>query len=100
MKGYTVVLSPDPADGGYSASCPAMPGAVAEGDTREDTLRAIAEVMAAWIEVAAGDGYGPIDETPVLVADEVAFVLGYRAEEGWDLVVETTIVQPLVAAAA
>lgn len=100
MKGYTVVLSPDPVDGGYSVSCPAMPGALAQGDTREETLRAIAEVMAAWLEIAVEDGYGPLDETPDLIAKEVAFVLGYRAEEGWDLVVETTVVPPLVAAAA
>jgi predicted RNase H-like HicB family nuclease len=100
MKGYTVVLSPDPVDGGYTVSCPAMPGAVSEGVSRDKALTAAAEVMAAWLEIATEDGYGPLDETPELVAGEVAFVLGYRAEEGWDLVVETTVVKPLVAAAA
>jgi predicted RNase H-like HicB family nuclease len=100
MKGYTVVLSPDPVDGGYSVSCPAMPGAVSEGDTREQALTAAAEVMAAWLEIAAEDGYAPLDETPQLIADEVAFVLGYRAEEGWDLVVETAVVVMLSATAA
>ena len=100
MKGYTVVLSPDPTDGGYTASCPAMPGAVSQGDNREETLANIAEALAGWMDVAGEAGNGPLEETPELVAEAIAFVLGYRAEEGWDLLVETAIVVPAVAVAA
>ncbi len=100
MQGYTVVLSPDPDRGGYSVSCPAMPGALSEGDSREDALRNIAEAMAGWVEVAAEDGRGALPETPGLISNEIAFVLGYRAEEGWDLLVETAVVVPAQAVAA
>ncbi len=99
-KGYTVVLSPDPESGGYSVSCPALPGAVSEGESRAVALANIAEAMAGWIEVAAEHGQSPLPETPELVAEEIALVLGYRAEEGWDLLVETAIVRPAMAAAA
>ena len=100
MKGYTVVLSPDPVDGGYSVSCPAMPGAHSQGDSRDEALANIREAMEGWAEAAAERGFGPLDETPQLIADEVAFVLGYRAEEGWNMVVETAVVFPAVVAAA
>ncbi|MGI8423935.1 MAG: type II toxin-antitoxin system HicB family antitoxin [Chloroflexota bacterium] len=98
MDGFTVVLSPDPNVGGYSVSVPAMPGAITEGDTREEALAAAAEVMAAWLELAREHGDGPLAETPALVAAEVAFVLGYREEEGWDRSIETTVVRPAVLA--
>jgi len=100
MKGYTVVLSPDPEVGGYTAVCPAMPGAVAEGDTREQTLGAMAHVMVAWLELAAEDGRGPLDETPELIAAVIAEVLEDRDAEGWDRTIETAVLQPAVAAAA
>jgi predicted RNase H-like HicB family nuclease len=88
VKTYTVVLSPE-LEGGYSVSCPAMPGAVSQGDTRDDALANIAEAMAAWYEVAAEYGDGPLEETVQVVAEQVAFVLGWKAEEGWPLLVET-----------
>jgi len=99
-KGYTVILSPDPVEGGYTVTCPAMPGAITEGNSREEALRAIAEVMALWLEVAAEHGEQPLDETPELLAEEVAHVFRFRAEEGWDQLVETDVVRPGIAAAA
>lgn len=91
MAAFTVVLSPDP-DGGYSASCPAMPGAVSQGETREETLHNIAEAMTGWWEVASEDGRGPRDETAQLVDDEIAFLLNWKAEAGYELLVETATV--------
>lgn len=99
MKTYTVVLSPE-LEGGFSVSCPAMPGAVSQGSTRDETLANITEAMAAWCEVAAEHGDGPLEETPQLVAEQVAFVLGWKAGEGWPLLVETAAVQLPIAAAA
>ena len=95
-----MVLSPDPNAGGFSVSCPAMPGAHSQGDSREETLANIAEAMTLWMEVADEDGYGPRVETPELIATEIAFVLEFRAEEGWPLIVETAEVQIPVAVAA
>ncbi len=100
MRRYTVILSPDPDLGGFTVLCPAMPGAVAEAETREDALAAMASVMAAWIDVAGDDGYGPLLETPEIVARKIASVIDDRSASGWDLAVETTTLAPTVSAAA
>lgn len=97
---YTVILSPDPIEGGYTVVCPAMPGAITEGDSREEALRAMAEVISIWLEVADEHGEQPLDETPELLAEKVAEVLEDRAEEGWDFRIETTAVEPEVSAVA
>ena len=100
MKTYTVVLSPDPTDGGYVVVCPAMPGAVTQGDTRAEALNAMSQVMTAWLEIAAERGDGPLDETPDLIAAKIASVLEDRDAEGWDRSIETTSLAPAVAVAA
>ncbi|MDO8669818.1 MAG: type II toxin-antitoxin system HicB family antitoxin [Dehalococcoidia bacterium] len=39
MKRYTLLLIPDPEEGGYTATVPALlPGCITEGDTSEETL--------------------------------------------------------------
>ena len=97
---YTVVIAPDPNLPGYYVSCPAMPGALSQGGTREEALLNIAEAMTGWLEVARDHGFGALPETAELVAAEVAFVLEFRAEEGWPLTLETTQVEIRVAVAA
>lgn len=101
MSTFTVVLSPDPESGGYTVTCPAMPGSVSQGDDREDALRNIQECMELWLE-ADSDGHSetPLKETPALVAAEIQVVLGWRAEEGWPLLVETAMVTLPTAVAA
>jgi predicted RNase H-like HicB family nuclease len=96
---FTVILSPEQGYG-YSVHCPAMPGAVSQGENREDALRNIAEAMEGWLDVATERGFGPLIETPELVAEGIARILGFRAEEGWPLTIETTVVQLPVAIAA
>jgi len=98
MARFTVILSPDPESGGYSVTCPATPGVVSQGDTRQDALRNIAEAVSLWLE--GDDGPRPLQETPQLIAEEVGFVLAWRAEEGWDLVVELAVIEPPVLVAA
>jgi predicted RNase H-like HicB family nuclease len=100
MKAYTVILSPDPDVGGYTIVCPAMPGAVTEGDTREGAHRSMSEVMANWLEVAHEDGYDAREETLELVATEIASVLDDRIEAGWDMTIETTHLTPAQAVPA
>ncbi|MGE5596394.1 MAG: type II toxin-antitoxin system HicB family antitoxin [Hyphomicrobiales bacterium] len=92
MRKYTVVLSPDPERGGYSVSVPAMPGAVTEGDNREEALRNAIEAMTGWLAVSLEHGEDALEETPELIASEVASVLQDRDELGWDRLVETAIV--------
>lgn len=100
MTSYTVILSPDPISGGYAAIVPAMPGALTQAETREAALSRIAGVMAVWLEIAAEDGYTPMEETPELIAREVASVLADRSTEGWEWSVEVTGVRPAALAAA
>lgn len=93
---FTVVLCPDEETGRYSISCPALPGAASEGETRDEALSNIREAMELWLE----DGSRPLEESPELIAAEIAFILGWRAEEGWPLIVETaTLTLPAAVAA-
>ncbi|MGI8925981.1 MAG: hypothetical protein ACR2HN_04955 [Tepidiformaceae bacterium] len=62
-----------------------------EGSTRDSAVEAMAGVMEAWLQVAGEQGFAAEQESPGLVAAEIAFVLQYRAEENWDLTVETTV---------
>lgn len=98
-KGYTVILSPDP-DGPWTAICPAMPGAITEGESREAALSAMQGVMVAWLDIARREGFETLTETSQLVAEALAHVLEDRAEEGWELQVETTTLRPQISAAA
>ena len=97
---FTVVLAPDPNLPGYYVSCPAMPGAVSQGGTREETLANIVEAMSGWLEVAIENGFDALPETPELVAAKIAMILEHRAEEGWPMIIETAQVDILVAVAA
>ncbi|HXU24791.1 MAG TPA: type II toxin-antitoxin system HicB family antitoxin [Tepidiformaceae bacterium] len=92
MRTFTVVLSPDPNAGGYSVSVPAVPGALSEGDTRNEALANIREALEGVLAVMEADGQAALLETPELIAAEVALVLSLRAEEGWDMLVETAVV--------
>jgi predicted RNase H-like HicB family nuclease len=100
VRAFTVLLSPDPNAGGYAVFVPAMPGALTEADSREEALARIAQVMATWLELAAEDGYRPLDETPELIARDLASVLQDRSEEGWDWSVELATVRPAALAPA
>lgn len=94
MDTFTVILSSDPERGGYVAICPAMMGAAAEGETREETLQALTMVMEAWLDLAARDGYSAEKETPGLVAGAAAEVLEDRDAEGWDRAIELVALAP------
>jgi predicted RNase H-like HicB family nuclease len=53
---YTVILEPDPDDGGYVVRIPAFPHAHTEGNDVEDSLRNAREVIALEIEVMTERG--------------------------------------------
>ena len=52
---FTVTLDRDE-DGAWVAECPAIPGCVSQGETREDALHNIKEAIAACLEVRAEKG--------------------------------------------
>lgn len=91
MDRYTVIISPDLELGVFTALCPAMPGAITEGDTRAAALTAMRGVMGVWIELASEHGEAPLIETPELIAAEVASVLDDRDQSGWDRTIETAM---------
>jgi len=47
---FKVVLEPDESMGGYVVSCPALPGCYTQGDTIDDTLENIKEVILLCLE--------------------------------------------------
>jgi antitoxin HicB len=50
---FTVILTPDTEDGGYTAECRAIPGCISEGDTVEHALANIKEAIEACLESLA-----------------------------------------------
>ena len=58
---YTVILHPDPDEGGYTVTVPALPGCVTEGDTLAEAIAMAQEAIAGWIEAAVKHGE-PIPE--------------------------------------
>ncbi|MBA4181825.1 MAG: HicB family protein [Anaerolinea sp.] len=100
MRSFTVVLSPERSMDGYSVTAPAVPGAISGGTSREEALGNIVEAIEGVLAVMHEDGYDALEETPELIAAEVEKILGFRQEFGWDLVVETAVVQVDLAAVA
>lgn len=49
-----VVLEPSE-DGGFTATVPALPGCISEGETREETLRNIEEAVLLYLEPVEDD---------------------------------------------
>jgi predicted RNase H-like HicB family nuclease len=96
---YTVVLSKEPS-GWYSVVCPAMPGAISQGESRDEALTNIAEAMGLWIGVASERGGTPLSETAELIGAQMNDTLEFLASEGWPLLVETAVVQLPAAVAA
>ena len=50
---FQVVLEPDEEEGGYTVYCPALPGCISEGDTREESLTNIAEAIRLYLRAVA-----------------------------------------------
>lgn len=46
-----VVIEPDPEDGGYIASCPALPGCHSQGETLAEARRNIRDAIRLCLEV-------------------------------------------------
>lgn len=57
MRRYTVLLIPDPEEGGYTVTVPALPGCITEGDTLEEALDNARDAIRLYIEdvVACGE---------------------------------------------
>lgn len=73
MKRYSVLLIPDPEDGGYTVTVPTLPGCITEGDTLAEALTNAREVITLHLEALSEAGE-PIPQEiapPELVPVEV-----------------------------
>jgi antitoxin HicB len=48
---FKVILKPDPEDGGFNISCPALPGCHSQGDTEKEALANIKEAIEGYLDV-------------------------------------------------
>ena len=78
MRRFTIVLTPDPDEGGFTVTVPSLPGCITEGDTYEEALANAQEAIALHVESLTADGVAIPDDSPrplisvVEIADEVA----------------------------
>ena len=56
---YTVILE-EGREGGFVAICPALPGCVSQGNSRQEALGNIREAVEVYIEALLEDGRNPL----------------------------------------
>lgn len=74
MRAYTVLLTPEPEEGGYSVTVPALPGLATQGNSYDDAIAAARSAIAFHLECLKAEGE-PIPEesaVPQLVRVDVA----------------------------
>jgi antitoxin HicB len=73
VRRYTVMLVPEPDEGGYSVSVLALPGLFTQGETREEALVAAREAILFHLEALADEGQAiPEDDAVVVEHVDVA----------------------------
>jgi len=65
---YTAVFEPDPDDGGFTVTIPALPGCISEGDTFEEAMTNIKDAAALYLQTMKRRRYAVADS-------EEAFIL-------------------------
>lgn len=58
---YTIFLHPDPEEGGYSVTVPALPGCLTQGDSIEEAIAMAREAISLHLEGLIAEGL-PIPE--------------------------------------
>jgi antitoxin HicB len=53
---YTIILDPDPEEGGYTVTVPAIPGCVTQGETIEKAIAMAKDAIRLYIEMLIADG--------------------------------------------
>lgn len=73
MRRYTILLTPDPEDGGYVVTVPVLEGCVTEGDTIEEAIMNAREAIQGYVESMAANSQAVPDEplAPQLLTIEV-----------------------------
>jgi antitoxin HicB len=79
MARYTVVLTPEVEDGGYSVSVPALPGCFSQGDSLEDALAQIREAIGLHLWSLQQDGDPiPANVDPIIETVDAEPIVGHR----------------------
>ncbi len=53
---YTILLDPDPEEGGYTVTVPSLPGIVTQGETLEEAIAMAKDAIRCHIEGLLADG--------------------------------------------
>ena len=53
---YTIMLEPDPEEGGYTITVPSLPGCVTQGDTLEEAIAMAKDAIRLFIETLVENG--------------------------------------------
>jgi antitoxin HicB len=53
---YTVILYPEPDEGGYSVTVPALPGCVTQGETLEEAITMAKDTIHLYVETLRAEG--------------------------------------------
>jgi predicted RNase H-like HicB family nuclease len=56
MRTFTIILDPDPEEGGYTVTVPALPGVVTQGESVEQCLERAKEAIELHLEVMLDEG--------------------------------------------
>ncbi len=69
---YTIVLHPEPEEGGYSVTVPALPGCFTQGETVKECVERAKEAIALHIEGLMAEGMPvPEDEDAQVITVQV-----------------------------
>lgn len=60
---FLVTMTPDAEDGGWVVECPALPGCISQGETRDEALANIKDAIRLVLDVYADEGRSPTVET-------------------------------------
>lgn len=73
MRRYTVILTPEPEEGGYSVAVPALPGCFTQGETHDEALEAARDAISLYLaDLQASGEPVPEESSPAeVVAVEV-----------------------------
>ena len=74
MRKYTIILEPDPEEGGYTVTVPALPGCITQCETIEQCIERAQEAITGYIESLEALGEPAQEETerPQMITIDVA----------------------------
>ena len=64
MRRYTVLITPEPNDGAYTVTVPALPGCVSCGDTIDEAIENIREAITLYVQSLEARGLPIPDDVP------------------------------------